>query len=231
MKCSQRPARPSPTVAIGGDVARVFAILLSVYAFVGAGAGCAVKRCDSDGVVAEAAVFIATDGDVDALSGCTTVSGNLIIAAQPFYVGPLDTHPAPTTLDGLEDLESVAGILSISSPALTSVTGLSGLTSAGVIAIRDNDVLASLDGLSALATVGGAVDADGVLVQPVFAILNNQSLTSIEALTALTSVEPTTGWAIADNPRLPQCQADALAARLGADCGSCYGNDEAAVCR
>jgi hypothetical protein len=111
---------------------------------------------------------INTSGDIAYLSGCTEITGDLIIS-----------NTSLTSLSGLENLTSVGGSLGIFlNNVLTSLSGLEKLTSVGSnIEILSNAVLTSLSGLENLTSVGGFLE-----------IFGNNALTSLSGLGNLTSV-------------------------------------------
>ena len=87
-----------------------------------------------------------SSGDIAALSGCTEITGNLIIDDSTLV-----------NLTGLENLTSVGGNLEIIwNNLLTSLTGLDNLTSVGGnLTISVIHFLTSLSALSNLTGVGG----------------------------------------------------------------------------
>jgi hypothetical protein len=91
-------------------------------------------------------INLTNQAEVDALSvtGCTTVTGNLSITGSI------------TSLEGLSNLTSVGGELSILSNAnLSNLDGLSGLKGEiSYLNIRSNAMLTNVDGLTNLASVG-----------------------------------------------------------------------------
>jgi hypothetical protein len=104
--------------------------------------------------------------DIEGLSGCTEITGRLII-----YNTDL------TSLTGLENLTSV-GLLAIqNNSALTSLTGLENITTVGGKMEIYNTALTSLSALNNLTSVGGD-----------FLISYNNALTSLNGLNNITSV-------------------------------------------
>src|SRR3954471_11384149 len=94
-------------------------------------AGCAVEPlCGADGVV-HGGVSLRSDRDVEAMSGCTSITGDLSIGRMPAgAVG--QPGEMPSDLAPLATLTRVDGNVLISSnPTLTSLTGLEGLTRIG----------------------------------------------------------------------------------------------------
>jgi hypothetical protein len=140
---------------------------------------------------------LTSQAEVDALgdalgeTGCTGVSGNLIIEdssditnldglASITYVGTgndiydeqglmIRNNAALTNLDGLSNLTLAAGLVISNNDALTDLDGLANLAHVGVwgARIRDNDALTNLDGLASLNSVGTQLY-----------IRNNRALTS-----------------------------------------------------
>ena len=111
---------------------------------------------------------IETAADLEALSGCTTVTGDLSIEYSPL-----------TSLEGLECLAHVGGRLDIKlNESLTSLAGLESVEYVGGdLGISVNRSLTSLAGLNNLKSVGGRLD-----------ISINRSLTSLAGLNNLESV-------------------------------------------
>jgi hypothetical protein len=176
---------------------------------------------------------------VDSLAGLETirtVQGELNV---------LDSHSL-STLAGLDGLEEVIGSLvlldsppgtgnrtlqSAELPSLKTVDGLSvqsdgaseslhaihfpSLETAGLIAIVSDHDLTDID-LPSLKAVTSYIRLNG-----------NDALTSLGGFASLQSAPD---LYIAMNPRLPQCQVDALASRVGARCVSCGQNDPNGTC-
>ena len=111
---------------------------------------------------------IETAADLEALSRCTSVTGDLSIIDSPL-----------TSLKGLECLAHVGGSLVISvNRSLKSLVGLNKLESVGgYLEISYNFSLTSLAGLHNLKSVGGNLD-----------ISVNRSLTSLAGLNNLEAV-------------------------------------------
>ncbi len=82
-----------------------------------------------------------------------------------------------TTLEGLEQLNSVGGGLTISNTSLTKLRGLNNLTSVGNLLIQGNSSLQNLKGLQSLNTVAGYLTID-----------NCPQLESIKPLNGLNSI-------------------------------------------
>ncbi|UCF01989.1 MAG: hypothetical protein JSV14_16815 [Deltaproteobacteria bacterium] len=89
---------------------------------------------------------IDTAADLEALSGCTTVTGDISIEYSPL-----------TSLEGLECLAHVGGRLDIKlNDSLTSLAGLESVEAVGgELGISVNRSLTSLAGLNNLKSVGG----------------------------------------------------------------------------
>jgi hypothetical protein len=84
--------------------------------------------------------------------------------------------------------------------------------------ITNNDALAELGGLRNLGEVWSQ-----------FVLAENDALTSLHALTALSRVGDIS---ILDNSRLPTCEAEWLVARLPSETGShVMGNDDGGMCK
>ena len=132
---------------------------------------------------------IATQSDVAALAGYTSISGTLFV----------NCHSC-TELSELVCLTSVDMDLWIyENNTLTNLSGLSSITSVGwCLAISDNPALTNLDGLSALTSVNEGM-VFGLLID------NNASLTNLDGLSALTSVGD--NFLIHFNDILPDCEA------------------------
>jgi hypothetical protein len=111
---------------------------------------------------------IDTAADLEALSDCTTVTGDLAIEYSPL-----------TSLEKLECLAHVGGRLDIKlNESLTSLAGLESLESVGGdLGISVNRSLTSLAGLHSLESVGGRLDIE-----------HNDSLTSLSGLENITSI-------------------------------------------
>jgi len=151
-------------------------------------------------------IFLESQVDIDAFN-CTHVTGNVSFWTSIDIV---------TNLDGLSELQSVGGSLTIAYNAnLLNVDGLSSLTSVGgSFYLTGPSLLTNLDGLSALRSVGGNLDlfanhallnVDGLSgltsVGKLIIMLNN-ALENLDGLSALTSVG---SLLIIDNPVLSKC--------------------------
>lgn len=105
--------------------------------------------------------------------GCTQIMGDVLIKESE--------NATITNLDGLAQLESIGGFLTIEdNSALVSLGGLNGLSSVGGInafidlTIDNNDALTDLNGLNNLSAIGGDL-----------IVANNDSLTSLNGLDSL----------------------------------------------
>ena len=170
--------------------------------------------------------------NLDALSGITSVGGDLGIGDSPLLtnldglsgitsVGNdlyLFNNIALTNLDALSGITSVVGGLSIySNPLLTNLDGLSGITGivGGDLTILVNTTLTNLAGLSGITSVVGGVQIGGdaltnlaglsgiTSVEGRLAINGNPLLTNLDALSGITSVGG--DLAIQENSRLADC--------------------------
>ncbi|MEM1127356.1 MAG: hypothetical protein AAGI71_11945, partial [Bacteroidota bacterium] len=107
--------------------------------------------------------------DVSGLSTLTTVGGSLRVI----------NNPVLSTLDGLDNLTSVASFVDISvNASLQNIQGLQSLTTIGsILQIEDHPVLTSLSGLENLTSIGGFLD-----------LVRNDALTDLRGLEGLTSL-------------------------------------------
>jgi hypothetical protein len=121
-------------------------------------------------------------------------------------------NPSMTELGGLEKLESCDG-LTVANNAVLERLGFPLLETAQAITITTHPLLESIS-LPALETAGSLT------------IAQNDVLTDVGSLESLTSLE---SLVFAANASFPQCEVDALDARLMA-CTSCAGNDTTATC-
>jgi hypothetical protein len=88
-----------------------------------------------------------------------------------------------TDLDGLQNLNTVEGYLSIGdNPLLQDLSALGGLTHVGVLSVSDNPSLTSLAGLEGLTSIPGFVH-----------VWNNDALTNLTGLSGLTTIGDD-GW-------------------------------------
>ena len=137
---------------------------------------------------------------------------------------------ALTSLAGLGTVTSIAGSLRlIGNTALSDTAGLAGLTDIGAdLMVNENPAMATLS-LPALASVGASGPPPGQSgpSSRQFYVASNPMLTRID-VPALTFVGAG-GVRINNNAALPQCQADAVAAKTGKTC-DCAGNAGAGSC-
>ncbi len=122
-----------------------------------------------------------------------------------------------TDLAGLESTSTLERLQLWKNSKLVDLGALSNLEDiTSNIQIIENPVLTSLSGLEALRTV------------PSVTIYGNPELTTL----ALESLEnPSSSLEITGNPKLPQCEVDALVTRMGATCSFyCDDNDSDGVC-
>jgi hypothetical protein len=168
--------------------------------------GC-VRVCDGDRVVE-------TQADFDAL-----VAEQCVVITQTLNFRETDL----SSLVGLEGLRRVDGSLLLGiNTGLVNLRGLDSLREVGgTLGITSCQTLTDLGGLENVATIGS-----------ILSLITNAELQSLGALDNLTSAS---AMGVTGNPRLPQCQVDALAARLGLECGavvgtSCGSNDDTATC-
>jgi len=107
---------------------------------------------------------IDTAGDLEALSGCTSITGDLAVVNPPL-----------TTLEGLECLTYVEGDVEfVWNDSLTNLRGLESLESVGTLWINFNSSLTSLKGLESL------VYAGNLLIQGNFSLTSLQGTDSLE---------------------------------------------------
>jgi hypothetical protein len=138
------------------------------------------------------------------LDNVTTIEGSFVATSN----GSMTSLSLPALVLANEVNLSANAFSTLSLPSLETVTES--------LSLSANQNLATLD-LSSLETVNGSITVTG-----------NMSLTSMGELGALSDVG---GLMIAGNGALPQCEVDALDARLGNPCGNgCMGNDAAATC-
>jgi len=160
-------------------------------------------------------------------SGYTHIGGNVQITNSTFtdidpleclvYVGRqlhVGSNPDLTDLTGLRNVTEIGGTLNIEANAsLTNLSGLEGITAIGTgsheepkyLQIYNNDSLENVDGLSSLTSI-----TEGLY------IYENASLTNLDGLSNLQTIGGDM-LLITYNPRLPQCEAEALADRLVAN--------------
>ena len=147
--------------------------------------------------------FIAySQAGLQQLNGYTRVTGNL-------YIGTSSSTSATdvTTLSPLGCLQVVEGSFTIlESPLLTNLVGLEHLQQVGDFTLSTNAGLETLQGPT------------GLIVLSFLHIRANAALRSLSD-----GILSATDLFINDNPVLPQCRADALAASIGLPC-QCAGN-------
>jgi len=139
-------------------------------------------------------ITLLSQADVDALamSGCTSVVGDLSIQganinnltglANLTSIGGslvISNNSILTNLDGLSNITSVGASINIGvNGVLTNLNGLSGITSVPeYLVIQTNPSLTSLAGLSNVTSVGIKIDID-----------NNDALTNLDGLSNITSI-------------------------------------------
>ena len=138
-------------------------------------------------------VTLTSQSEVNAFTG-TSITGPLYIGATDGSditdLTPLSTltsvgdlqveyNPLLTSLDGLNNITSVNGLLEIYyNHALANLDGLSGITSlGGNLVVDNNSLITNLNGLSGITSVGGDIY-----------IRFNSQLTDLGGLSAITSV-------------------------------------------
>lgn len=141
----------------------------------------------------------------------------------------LENNPSLLTLAGLErlktressvnergQLEDAGWVTLTNNRTLESVKGLQSLDRVFALRIESNPSLTNLNGLESISYI-----FDGLV------IIDNANLTDIRALLR-TGCDELDCLYVHDNPKLPNCQAEAL----GSDSNPCHcaGNDEDAVC-
>lgn len=142
------------------------------------------------------------------------------------------------TLDGLATIREVTGSFSVQTNDQPQIE-LSALRAVGEDLLFLGLTSAESIQLPSLESVGGRLT-----------ITENPSLTSVQldslesvteqlviggndnllTLNELPSLENLGGFLVTANPKLPQCEVDAIAERVGVDCYPCSGNDTAAIC-
>lgn len=155
--------------------------------------------------------------NIDALSGLTSIGGNLRIQDNPLL----------EDVDGLQNLVLIDGSLRIDgNPLLQNINGLSSLSSLGVdcgsflcdsLTVRDNMVLQDIGALSGLDFILGDVDlhdnpalaslaglANVTNIGGFLGISDNTSLTNLDGLSSLTAVgdSPLGSFWLLDNSSL-----------------------------
>jgi hypothetical protein len=135
-----------------------------------------------------------------------------------------------TTLAGLAGVITIGGNLMIQgNAALTDTAGLSGLAAVPTdVLVSENPALTKLS-LPSLASVGAgepSPTAIGPSSRHLY-VATNPALTGVSL--PMLSFVGTGGVRFVNNPMLPQCQADAVAAAAGQTC-NCTGNTGTAAC-
>jgi hypothetical protein len=202
------------------------------------GLSCIAKICGTP-TTCEGEYTITSDAEFDefVMLGCNQLNGNLDISGleRPNLTGLVLTHlpdgpgtgllrvrnnPGLTSLEGLEDLSVVAKLDIGENPNLEQIQALSGLRQVDLwLGVITCPSLLSLSGLDGIESIGGDLY-----------IRQNDLLTSLEPLDTW---DPATlkGWLVVqENPQLPQCLVDDLAAYLDAECSGvdgCAGNLDA----
>lgn len=163
-------------------------------------AGTAGSGIDSSTIITDSAVegscvdvTVITRQDLERLAECTSISGDLTID---------ETATDITNLDGLINIQTVGGSVSIKGPALSNIDGLSNLTSIGGTLAIQSIRLTNIDGLKNLTSIGSGLY---IIVCP--------ELENLGGLDNLASIggEPM----IRDLPLVPSCQVFELLERLG----------------
>lgn len=151
--------------------------------------GCSVDNSDFQTIpviVLQGNVILRTQADVDAIGaqGYNVINGYLNIGDR----WAEDHIPVPSDITDLSPLNTIISVTRQveiqSNPMLTSLDGLSQLSVASGLIVNDNENLTSLDGLTNFRAIDGNsfVSRQTVYSGGVISLLNNASLTSIEAL-------------------------------------------------
>jgi hypothetical protein len=171
--------------------------------------------------------------DADSSASCTAVEE---VEGYTAYYGDI-------FIEGVSDLTPFACLAEVGqitiadSPGLRDLNGLSAVSDLGVLGLRNNPDLESLAGLDSLRALGtlnlienGLTSLpglpDGLTVGNLF-IERHEGLTS---LAGLEKVTVTFDLAIVGNPGLPQCEAEAFAARFEGITTRVEDNDLTASC-
>jgi hypothetical protein len=144
-------------------------------------------------------------------------------------------NSALSSLVGLEGIRSAEDVVVVRNPNLGSIE-LSGLGAVlGSITVTDQPLAQTLN-FSQLGSVGDTltIAANGVTSVNLnqlssaayITITNNPELLTVWELPSLTTIN---ALVLAGNPKFPQCEADAIHARIGA-CSPCQDNDPAGTC-
>lgn len=140
-------------------------------------------------------------------------------------------NAALVSLDGLENVSQAASIAIAQNPSLLDTNALGLLLSVERLTITQNARLTQAT-VGALNDVGMFTISDNPLLVSVFArCLVAAETVTIEnnpELTELVMPPLAAAFAIASNPKLPQCKVASVSA--DGSCDSCAGNDEAATC-
>jgi hypothetical protein len=148
----------------------------------------------------------------------------------------VSNNPELLTLGGLDGLRTADDVVVTANPKLTRID--LGLTTARSLLVLGNPALASvtLGGLTAVQRDATIVANDTLprvdapllsLIGGTLTVSSNASFTTLRGLDSVTSVA---AMLISGNPMLPQCEVDALGARLNACQSNCLGNDDTATC-
>jgi hypothetical protein len=147
----------------------------------------------------ESEAVVTTQDELDALAGCATLFGLHIRTPDVVDLAPLGY------------LTNVEGTLSLCDTGVRGLDGMAALESVtGSVALDGNASLRDIDGLRGLTAVNGDLD-----------MMRNAVLTNLDGLVGVAVV--TGRVRIFDNPRLPACEARALADRVDVEC-NCAGN-------
>jgi len=114
---------------------------------------------------------------------------------------------------------AVTGNLQITQTGQSSLSGLVIESVGGNLVIAANSALTSLAGLERVAEVGTTMT-----------INNNAQLLSLGPLLSWPAGTVGESMSIQNNQSLPQCEVDALDARLTASCNNCNNNDDDGTC-
>jgi len=173
----------------------------------------------------------------DGTGSCGTLPPGFV--CEPGATGPgvldgdvlLNTYEAHDVLDEAAGAVCITGDVIIGNPDIAGLEGLEQLQAiGGDLTVSSSPMLADIE-LPALASIGGTL-----------LVSDNAGLESLGGLPNLTQVgalDPDGGFAIMNNPELPQCWVAQLEAQLGVACGTlfgtpfyyaCEGNDEKSSC-
>jgi hypothetical protein len=161
---------------------------------------------------------------IDTCIGLSDLSG--LERVQSIDTVALNANSGLKSLHGLEAAKTLQEIDIANSPALTSLTGLPTVTMMRTVYVGADPALKDLTALSSLSTLDAlAIDGESMLqslaglekltsVSIGVWITNNDTLTSLHALTSLKSAP---GAAVIGNPRLPECEVTWLGKQLQID--------------